>query len=297
MTIMEDTEAIKHIEYLKDPIKFIKENRVGVNSKTWKCENLEMMDFEETFLNHIHNNNLSITKKSRQMHMSTLTAAYCAWTLLFSENKTIAIICPKKEEANRFIENVRIILQNYSNKHFHWEDDFIKNNVTEIRLSNGSFIKAFAANTNALRGYRFDMVIMDEIAFIKKAQDIWETLTPHIGIDSKIIFYSSTNGINFFYNVWSQAIREEINFAPIDFDYTDNPDYNNKEWYETQCKILGNQDSIDVELHGLFIQNKTPESYRLNLRIKGELYEKMINKTGSSNVSDYIRKLIEKDLK
>jgi len=293
---MKKEELIKYREYSEDPIKFIKENRLGFSIKSLEFENLEMMEFEETFLNHIHNKNLSITKKSRQMHMSTLTAAYCAWKLIFSTDKNIAIICPKKEEANRFIENVKIILRNYSNDIFHWEDDFVKDNKSELRLSNGSSIKAFAANPNALRGYRFDLVIMDEVAFMKKAQDIWEELLHRFIDNPKIILYSSTNGINFFYNVWSQAVRGEVDFAPLSFDYTDNPDYNNKEWYDDRCKILGNQDAIDVELLGLFVQNKTPKSHRLNLRVKGELYEKMINKTGSSNVSDYIRGLIEKDL-
>ena len=146
-------DIIKYKEYSEDPIKFIKENRIGINSKTFKCELFEMMDFEEMFLNHIHNNNFSVTKKSRQMHMTTLTAAYCAWKLIFSTDKSIAIMCPKKEEAIRFVEFVRIILQNYSNDLFHWEDNFVKDNQSEIRLDNGSFIKAIAATPSSLRGY------------------------------------------------------------------------------------------------------------------------------------------------
>jgi hypothetical protein len=284
------------IKYTKDPIEFLKENRIGVSSKTWRCESLGLMDYEERFLRHIHDNNFSITKKSRQMHMSTLTAAYCAWMMIFHFDKSIAIMCPTKDEANRFIEHVRIILQNYSNDFFHWEDNFVKNNKSEIRLDNGSYIKALSAKSSSLRGYNFDVVIMDEIAFMKQAPDIWNTLTPHLFNNSKIILYSSTNGLNFFYDLWAKAIRGEMNFSAISFDYEDNPDYDD-EWYDTQVKRLGyDEDSIKAELLGSFVGNKTPESHRLNLRVKGSLYEKMINKTGSSNVSDYIRGLIKKDL-
>jgi len=294
---MKEAEIIKHREYSEDPIKFIKENRLGINNKTWKCEYLEMMDFEEKFLRHIHENNLSVTKKSRQMHMTSLSAAYCAWKLIFSFDKSIAIICPKKDQAVRFIELVRIILQSYSNDIFHWEDNFVKDNKDEIRLDNGSYIKALPASPSALRGYRFDMVIMDEVAFMKEAKEIWTTLISDFTNNPKIIIYSSTNGINFFYDVWFQSIREEVDFSHLSFDYTDNPNYNNKEWYDSMCKTLGSKDAIDVELHGLFVDKSKPESYRLNLRIKKDIYDKMIDKIGNTNVSDYIRKLIEKDLR
>jgi hypothetical protein len=296
---MKDAEINKYREYSEDPIKFIKENRLGFNSKTKKFENLEMMDFEEVFLRHIHDNKLSVTKKSRQMHMTSLSAAYCAWKLIFKAEKSIAIICPKKDQSIRFIELVRIILQNYSNNSFHWEDDFVKDNKSEIRLVNGSFIKAIAPSFTALRGYRFDTVIMDEVAFIKQAEEIWTAIVPFLLHDSQIIFYSSTNGINFFHKVWAQTVKEESNFAPLSFDYTDNPHYNNKEWYENMCRILNNdKNAIDSELHGLFVEHKAPESYRLNLRVESDIFKAMnskIKKEGT-NVSDYIRDLIKKDL-
>ena len=289
----------KYIEYSKDPIKFIKENRLGFHSKTHKFENLGLIDFEEEFLRHIHDNKLSVTKKSRQMHMTSLSAAYCAWRLIFKYDKSIAIICPKKEQAIRFVELVRIILQNYSNEFFHWEDNFVKDNKSEIRLDNGSFIKALSPNATSLRGYRFDTIIMDEIAFIKQAEEIWTSLLPFLAHDSQIIFYSSTNGINFFHKVWSQSVKEESNFASLSFDYTDNPHYNNKEWYENMCKLLNNdQDSINVELHGYFVEHQAPTSYRLNLRVESDIYGAMNSKIRKEGigVSDYIRGLIKKDL-
>ena len=53
---------------------------------------------------------------------------------------------------------------------------------------------------------------------------------------------------------------------------------------------------ITSELDGGFISGVKPSSMRVNFRLNTDIYEKMVNKIGGSNVSDYIRGLIEKDL-
>ena len=104
--------------------------------------------------------------------------------------------------------------------------------------------------------------------------------------------------MNFFYKVWSEATKGENDFKVINLDYSMNPNYTKEGWYENMCNTLGNdKDVIDRELHGKFIEKEKPASQRVNLRIKSELYEKMINKIKGRNISDYIRELIEKDLR
>lgn len=306
-----EEEMIQHIKYSKDPISFIRDNRVGDN-KSFKYELLPLYEFEEKILNSIHENELNIIKKSRQMHMSTLMAAYCAWKLIFTYDYTISVVTPNLKSSIEFIDKVRIILQNYSNDVFHWEDDFIVNNKSEIRLSNSSMIKGFAPDVNAGRGYTTNMLIMDEMDHMKNAEHIWSAFI--FGLKalegSKCILCStpSKNGLKIFHRMWVDAVTDSSKFIPKEIDWTMNPQYNKdmKEvdgemwspWFEEQCKILGGDtDSIDTELWGKFVTIGKPSSYMVNFRVDSELYNKIINKTkDESSVSDYIRDLIKKDL-
>lgn len=304
-------EITKHLSYKDDPISFIRDHRISFNNQNnFKCENLPILDFEVDMVKFFHENKFSITKKSRQMHLSTLAASYCAWKMLFSEDYAIGIVSQNMDESIRFIEHVRIILQNYSNDLFHWEDDFVKNNKSEIRLSNGCNIKAFSANANCGRGYKINMYVFDEAAFMN-LEVVIKNIIPILSSlkDYKCIIYSTPSDTNYFYKLWSGAINGENEFSTKHIDWTVNP-YLNKDmeirdgknwspWYENMCKILNyEQDKIDSELNGLFKTNQAPASMRLNLRMGFELYQRMNQKISSenTNLSEYIRRLVERDL-
>lgn len=309
-TQTEEDNVIKHISYKDDPISFIRDHRLGFSNNSFKFEILPLLEFEIDIIKFIHENKSTITKKSRQMHMSTLVASYCAWKMIFSEDYAIGIVGQNMGSSNRFIEHVRIILQYYSNDLFHWEDDFVKNNKSEIRLSNGCTIKAFAANAHSTRGYTINMYVLDEAAFMN-LETIAKIILPITSAlnNSKIIMYSTPNDTNYFYTLWSAAISGENEFATKHIDWTQNPNYNKdmeirngkpwSPWYENICKMLNyEQDKIDSELSGLFVSNQAPTSMRLNLRMDFELYQRMSQKISSenTNLSEYIRKLVENDL-
>lgn len=303
-------EKKKYIKYSKDPISFIRDNRIGINNQTWSGEKLPLLDFEKDVLKSIHENKLSIIKKSRQMHMSSITAAYCAWKMIFHSEYNIIILSPKMDNSVRFIEMVRIILQNYSNDFFHWEDDFSKNNKSEIVLCNHSSIKAVPANESSGRGYTIHMLIIDEAAFINKLEYIYTAMIPGLSAikDSKCIMISTPNGKNVFYEFWNKAIEGGNNFTPIQLDWKMNPKFNEgmekidgewtSEWYRNMCKILNyNEDKIAQELWGEFVDNKKPVSKRVNFRLDSDIYDAMMKKLGGDyGISDYVRDLIKKDL-
>lgn len=300
-------DKIKFITYAHDPLIFIKEFNYGFDSEELKYKLLKIHDFQIGVLKNIHNNN-AIIKKSRQMYISQLTAAYCAWNILFKEDFNIAIVGNNKEASNRIIERIKIILQNFTII-FNYEQDVVTNNVSEIRLANGSFVRAFAPSSNAGRGYSINMLIIDEADFIKEIEDIWIGLGMALSCTGgKCIMISTPNKIDFFHRIWQDAINNTNDFIPIHLDWKMNPNYTKdleirnqqcwSSWYENMCNSLGwDEDKINKELNGQFVESNKSVQTRINFRVNEELYYKIMNKIGNKiSMSDYLRELIEKDL-
>jgi len=298
----------QYAKYAKSPYEFINNHRLVLDFKEGKYLNKPLFNFEYEFLKHIHENNYSITKKTRQMHTTTLTAAYCAWRLIFKNDYNIKLFSNNKETSARFIENVKRNIQNYSNDLFNWENDVITDNKYEISLKNGSTIRGVGNSKTALRGYRPDLIILDEAAFIKGVDKIWVEACMALCANGKCIIYSSPQDKKgFFYKAWNKSVENKNDFKSMNIHWSVNPRFNSgmtlengnqtSPWYEDFCKTLNYDEfSIKTELDGVFFEKKK-KSHRINLRLESEIYLKMEEeRLGDSNVSNYIKGLIKKDL-
>ncbi len=301
-------EIEKFVKYSKEPLSFIKDWNYGYDFG--EMSQLQIQDFQIDIVNTIHESQNIIIKKSRQMYMSQLMAAYCAWNLMFKFDYQIAIVCNKGDISTRFVQRVREILYRY-NIIFDCEKDIVTDNKKEIRLANGSMIKGFAPGRNAGRGYSIDLLIFDEAAYIKNLGDLWMSIGMATNAKrGKCILCSTPNHMDFFARVWAGCVTDENDFSAINIDWTKNPrhtkdsEIRNGElwspWYEEQCKMLQyNQDAIDRELWGKFVSGVKPNvSKRINFRVESEIYDKIIDKINEKDISlsDYVKNLIKKDL-
>ena len=296
---MTNSDAKDFIRYKENFIDFIKENRMVFNNQNHKFEILPLLKFERAILNLFHENKFSIVKKSRQMHLTTLAAAYCAWCMLFKTDYSIGVVSDKISNSSVIIEKVRIILQNFSNSIFHWEDDFVKNNKNEIRLKNGCSIKSFTPK-NAGIGYQIRMYILDECAFYS-LDNLFKIILPTINAlkDTKLIAYSTPNGDNDFKVLWENSINKESNFENLSVNWKDNPNQNNDEWFDRTCKMLGNDEkTIKQEIWGEFVDKHVSKPKMISLRLNDSILNKVYKKIESENktISEYLRELIKKDL-
>lgn len=309
MTIDEET-ILKYVKYGKNPIKFIEDYSFGVSRINGKLDFLSIQKFQTDVINDIHKNNYIVIKKTRQMYISYTVCAYIAWCMIFKCDFNIAIVSYNKNSAINNVDKIRLILQKFYNDTTGWENELIVNKKSEIRLRNGSFVHAFAPTKDAGRGYRIDLLFIDDFAHIKYIEEVWFGLGMCLHNGKAIIASTPKIAGDFFNKLWDGSISKENSFHPINLNWTMNPHYtkmheirNNKPWspwFENQCYSLGNnQDMIDSELWGMFVSGVRPDaSKRINFRINGYIYDKIINKIDEQNISlsDYMKKLIEKDL-
>ena len=84
-------------------------------------------------------------------------------------------------------------------------------NKGNVELENGSKIVAASTSSSAIRGGSFNIVFLDEFAFVPNniAEEFFNSVYPVIssGKKTKIIIVSTPNGMNLFYKLWMDSIN------------------------------------------------------------------------------------------
>lgn len=309
---MTELEEAEFIRCARDPLYFAKNYWYSFIPTKADTIKVPMVPFQDEMIKFLHNNDLNLIKKSRQMYVTTTMAIYVTWNLIFKYDYSIGIVSNNMMLSHRFLNLVRRNLEKFR-VGFKLEDEIVVDNKTEIRLANGSSLKAFAGNKGAGRGYTINMFIFDEAAYIKDLEYIWSGagMATIAQKGSKIIFASTPNNAgDLFHKIWVGAKTETNDFNVIDLDWTMNPNYTKdiqirdgkpwSPWYEEQCKRLNfNEDAIDRELNGIFVSGVRPDvPKRINFRLESEVYDKIIEKIDETGISltDYMKDLINKDL-
>src|SRR5579863_1716271 len=135
----------------------------------------KMYPFQEDCVRDFLKHRYNVILKSRQMGITTISAAYAAWLAYFHRDKNIMILATKLKTASGFIRKVRDILNGLPSLLKLCQHD---GNMQEIRFSNGSFISASTSSSSAGRSEALSLLIIDEAAHIPKAEDLWTGLLP-----------------------------------------------------------------------------------------------------------------------
>lgn len=104
----------------------------------------------------------NIILKSRQLGISTLTAAYALWLCLFFKDKNILVVATKQEVAKNLITKVRVMYSNTPSWMRKGMFESEENNVLSVKFRTGSGIKAVSSAADAGRSESLSLLILDE---------------------------------------------------------------------------------------------------------------------------------------
>ena len=130
-------------EYLKcaeSPAYFMKKYCVIQHPKKGKIK-FNLYDYQENMLGEFTSNRYNIILKSRQLGISTLSAGYSLWMMLFHADKNILVIATGKDTAKNLVTKVRVM---YDGLPAWLETNVEETNKLSLRFANGSQIKAIA---------------------------------------------------------------------------------------------------------------------------------------------------------
>ena len=192
MPVSKNSQTEEVIKCGKDPVHFINKwtkithpNRGLISFKTYPFQN----DCVKEFVKHRFN----IVLKSRQLGLSTVTAAFALWRAIFYKEKNILIIATKMATATNFVRKVKTMLANLPP----WLliPKVTSETRTSIEFSNGSIIKAVPTSEDAGRSEALSLLIIDEAAFIRNFEELWKGLYPTLSTGGGAIILSTPNGV------------------------------------------------------------------------------------------------------
>ena len=231
-------KAIIAEEYQKcaaDPIYFMKKYCKIQHPVRGKIP-FHLFPFQEETLVDFKDHRYNIILKSRQTGISTLTAGFSLWKMLFNDDFNCLVIATKQEVAKNLVTKVRVMNQYLPS----WlKLTTIEDNKLSLRYSNGSQIKATSAAGDAGRSEALSLLVFDEAAFIDKIEEIWVSAQSTLSTGGNAIILSTPNGVgNFFHKTWVGAEDGSNGFNPIRLHWSVHPE-RDQNWRDEQETLLG----------------------------------------------------------
>jgi hypothetical protein len=235
---MSEIKKVIRSEYLKcakDPVHFMKKYCYIQHPQRGRIQ-FNLYPFQEKVLKLFRDNPYSIVLKSRQLGLSTLSAGYSLWLMIFHKDKNILCIATKQETAKNMVTKVKFMFENLPS----WlKVDASENNKLNLRLFNGSQIKATSASSDAGRSEAVSLLLIDEAAFIDNIGEIWASAQQTLATGGGCIALSTPYGTgNWFHQTWTRAEASENEFLPIKLPWYVHPE-RDESWRKRQDELLG----------------------------------------------------------
>jgi len=250
-------EVAEYLKCAKDPIYFIR-TYIRIVSLDEGVIPFAMYDFQEAMVQKFHDHRFNIAKLPRQSGKSTIVTAYLLWYVLFNDNVNIAILANKAPTAREMLGRLQLSYENLPK----WlQQGIVGWNKGSLELENGSKILASSTSSSAVRGMSFNIIFLDEFAFVPNhiAEQFFASVYPTIssGKSTKVIIISTPHGMNQFYKLWHDAERGSNNYVATEVHWSQVPG-RDAAWkqqtientseaqfrVEFECEFLGSVDTL-----------------------------------------------------
>ena len=273
-------QIIEFVACREDPVYFAK-NYVKIVSLDEGLVQFSPYDFQEKLINNFHENRFNICKMPRQTGKSTTSVAYLLHYAIFNDNVNIGILANKAATARDLLGRLQTAYENLPK----WmQQGVLSWNKGSLEIENGSKILAASTSASAVRGMSFNILFLDEFAFVPNhiAESFFASVYPTItsGQSTKVIMVSTPHGMNHFYRYWHDAERGKNEYVPTDVHWSEVPG-RNEEWklqtiantseqqfkIEFECEFLGSVDTLIApsKLRALTYENPIQKNAGLDI--------------------------------
>jgi len=271
------------MEFLRckaNPVYFAKQH-VKIVTLDEGLKGFQPYDFQEGLINNFHEHRFNICKMPRQTGKSTTVISYLLHYLLFNDSVNIGILANKAATARELLGRLQTAYENVPK----WmQQGVLSWNRGSLELENGSKILAASTSASAVRGMSFNILFLDEFAFVPNhiADSFFASVYPTItsGKSTKVIIVSTPHGMNHFYRMWHDAERSKNEYVPTDVHWSEVPGRDSK-WKEQtiantsdqqfrvefECEFLGSVDTLIAPSKLRSMVYQTPEKRSAGLDV------------------------------
>ena len=218
-----EEQVIEFIKCKNDPVYFAKKY-IKIVSLDEGLTQFHPYDFQEKLIKNFHENRFNICKMPRQTGKSTTSVSYLLHYAVFNDSTNIGILANKAATARDLLGRLQTAYENLPK----WmQQGIISWNKGSLELENGSKILAASTSASAVRGMSFNILFLDEFAFVPNhiAESFFASVYPTItsGKNTKVIMVSTPHGMNHFYRYWHDAERGKNEYIPTDVHWSEVP--------------------------------------------------------------------------
>ena len=275
-------QVLEFMACKSDPVYFAKQH-VKIVSLDEGLVGFKPYDFQEKLIKNFHENRFNICKMPRQTGKSTTSVSYLLHYAVFNDNVNIGILANKAATARDLLGRLQTAYENLPK----WmQQGIISWNKGSLELENGSRILAASTSASAVRGMSFNILFLDEFAFVPNhiADSFFASVYPTItsGKSTKVIMVSTPHGMNHFYRYWHDAERGKNEYVPTDVHWSEVPGRDDV-WREQtiantseqqfkiefECEFLGSVDTLIApsKLRNMVYQEPSTRSAGLDVYV------------------------------
>ena len=277
---------LEFVRCKEDPVYFARKY-IQIVSLDKGLVPFRMYDFQEKLVRNFHESRFNICKMPRQTGKSTTVVSYLLHYAVFNDNVNIAILANKASTARDLLGRLQLAYENLPK----WmQQGIIAWNKGSLELENGSKISANSTSSSAVRGGSYNVIFLDEFAFIPNhiADDFFASVYPTIssGQSTKVIIVSTPRGMNHFYRMWHDAERGKNEYVPTEVHWSEVPGRDEAWKEQTIANTSEQQFKVEFECEFLGSVNTLINSAKL----KNLVYESPIQKNAGLDVYEAPRK-------
>ena len=252
-----EEQVIEFLKCKEDPVYFA-HKYIKIVSLDEGLTQFHPYDFQEKLIHNFHDNRFNICKMPRQTGKSTTVISYLLHYAVFNDSVNIGILANKAATARELLQRLQTAYENLPK----WmQQGIVSWNKGSMELENGSKILAASTSASAVRGMSFNILFLDEFAFVPNhvADSFFASVYPTItsGKNTKVIIVSTPHGMNHFYRMWHDAEKGKSEYIPTDVHWSEVPGRDDQ-WKSTtiantseqqfkvefECEFLGSVNTL-----------------------------------------------------
>ena len=219
----------------KDPAYFIN-NYCRISHPLRGLIPFNTYPYQDDLLRDFNDYRFNVILKARQLGISTISAAYAVWFMLFHKEKNILVMATKFTTAANLVKKVKMVMKNLPP----WMQisKITIDNRNSFELSNGSTIKAVGTSADAGRSEALSLLIIDEAAHVEGLDDLWAGLYPTLSTGGRCIALSTPLGVgNWFHRTYTDAENGENEFHTVNLPWNVHPE-RDQAWFNKETKNM-----------------------------------------------------------
>ena len=245
-------EQITELARCANDIKYFCNNYMKIVNVDEGLINFTSYPFQDKIVDSVQKNRFTICKMPRQSGKTTVMTALILHFALFNESFNVAVLANKAATAREILHRIQLAFEYLPT----WmQQGIVEWNKGNLELENGSKILAGATSSGSVRGGSFNLIYLDEFAFVPAHQqtEFFASTYPTIssGATTRVMITSTPKGMNLFYKIWVDAIEARNEYEAIEVHWSEVPG-RDEEWKEQTIKNTS-EDQFRVEFECEFL--------------------------------------------